>query len=242
MRSTRFMAFALGIFLFSSCGENKEKSTTDTTSTDTSTTTNTEAPASAIVSTPQHMLIVKHRISNYEKWIPSFEAHDSLREANGMHKHVIGRKVGDSNMLFVSVKADDMDKAIAFSKDPNLKQAMQKSGITGTPEMSLVTIVWQDTQRISSNIRSLTTFSVKDWDAWQTGFLEGKQERIDNGIVDRAYGYDAASNNKVSLVTAITDSAKASAYWKSDMLKQRRAQGGVIGEPNRFLFYITKRY
>lgn len=242
MRSIQLLAFVLSFFLFSSCGENKESSTTDTISTDTSATTSPKEPVSAVTTTPRHMMLVKHRVRNYEKWLSSFEAHDSLREANGLHKYVVGRKVGDSNMLLVSVKADNIDKALTFSKDPSLKQAMQKGGVTGTPDFSLVTIVWQDTQRISSNLRSLTTFSVKDWNAWQSNFQAGKQERMDNGITDRAYGYDAASNNKVTVVTAILDTAKAFAYWKSDMLKQRRAQGGVIGEPNRFLFYLAKRY
>ena len=63
-----------------------------------------------------------------------------------------------------------------------------------------------------------------------------------NGVVDRVYGHDPDDNTKVSLVTAVTDTAKAFAYWKSDELKKRRAAGGVIGEPKRFLFYVVKRY
>jgi len=83
---------------------------------------------------------------------------------------------------------------------------------------------------------------VKDWDAWQKSFEEGKQERIDNGIVERAFGHDADDNKKVSLVTAVTDTAKAFAYYKSDALKKRRAASGVIGEPKRFLYRVVQRY
>ncbi|MBC7874517.1 MAG: hypothetical protein H7Y01_11000, partial [Ferruginibacter sp.] len=71
---------------------------------------------------------------------------------------------------------------------------------------------------------------------------EGRQERIDNGITDRVYGHDADDNHKVMLVTALTDTAKAAAYWKSDMLKKRRAASGAIGEPDRFVFRIVQRY
>jgi len=38
------------------------------------------------------------------------------------------------------------------------------------------------------------------------------------------------------------DTAKAFAYYKSDALKKRREAGGVIGEPERFLFRIVQRY
>jgi len=82
----------------------------------------------------------------------------------------------------------------------------------------------------------------KDWDAWQKSFEDGKQERIDNGLTVRVVGHDPDDNKKVSLVTAVMDTAKASAYWKSDMLKKRRAAGGVIGEPKRFVFTIARRY
>ncbi len=162
MKTVRFLAFVMSFFLLASCGEDKEKTTTETVSTDTGATANTnnEAPASTIVSTPQHMMLVKHRVKNYDAWLPSFEAHDSMKLANGLHNYVVGQKVGDPTMLFVSLKADNIDRAIAFSKDPSLRQAMQKGGVTGAPDMSFVTIVWQDTQTISSNIRSLTTFAV----------------------------------------------------------------------------------
>jgi hypothetical protein len=145
-------------------------------------------------------------------------------------------------MVLVAVKCDDMAKAKAFAKDPSLKKAMQKGGVTGTPSFSFVTMTFQDTAVISSDMRSRTTFAVKDWDTWQKAFEEGKQERIDNGITTRAYGHDADNNKKVELVTAVIDTAKAFAYYKSDALKKRREAGGVIGEPKRFLFRVVQRY
>ena len=141
-----------------------------------------------------------------------------------------------------SVLSHKMDKAKAFAKDPSLKQAMQKGGVMGTPSFSFVTMTFQDTAVINSDIRARSTLQVKDWDAWQKSFEESKQERLDNGITVRAYGHDVDDNHKVELVTAITDTAKAFAYYKSDALKQRRAASGVIGEPNRFLFRVVQRY
>ncbi len=243
----RFFTGSLIVVLLSglfSCDGKDEKTTTETVSTDTSTNTVSAEPVatSSIVTTPQHMFIAKHKVKNYEKWKTSYDAHDSLRLANGLHSYVIGRSPTDSNMILVVVKADDPAKAKAFAKDPSLKQAMQKGGVTGTPVFSHVTMVWQDTSTLIGPIRSMTTFTVKDWAAWEKSFQEGAQERIDNGVVVRTYGHDVDNNKKVALVTAITDSAKAAAYWKSDMLKKRRAAGGVIGEPDRFLFRIVQRY
>ncbi len=143
----------------------------------------------------------------------------------------------------VALKADDVAKAKTFAKDPNLKKAMQKGGVTGAPSIVFSTAVWQDTVMLAPNtIRSRTTFTVKDWDTWLKSFQEGKQERIDNGIVDRVIGHDVDDNKKVFLVTAVVDTAKAFAYYKSDVLKKRREASGVISAPQRFLFQIVKRY
>ncbi|MEP7110408.1 MAG: hypothetical protein ABI760_20600 [Ferruginibacter sp.] len=248
MMSSRFLpgSFLTGVLFFlSSCNGGEEKSMTDSTSTDststTTATTETVAP-STIINTPQGMLLVKHKVGNFAKWKASYDAHDSLRLAGGMHSYVIGRGVEDSNMVLVAVKTDDMAKAKAFASDAKLKEAMQKGGVTGKPSFSFLTAVFQDTVVINSAIRSLTTFTVKDWDAWQKSFKEGNQERMDNGITDRVYGHDVDNNNKVMLVTALMDTAKASAYWKSDMLKKRRAASGVTSAPDRFVFRIVQRY
>ncbi len=232
------------LFSLVSCNGKDEKTTTETVSTDTASNMTSTEPvaASSIVTTPQYMMLAKHRVANFEKWKISYDAHDSLRLVNGLHNYVIGRSPSDPNMILVVLKTDDPAKAKAFAKDPSLKQALQKGGVTGTPVFSQVKMVWQDTAALSGPIRSMTTFTVKDWAAWEKSFQEGTQERMDNGIVARTYGHDADNDKKVTLVTAITDSAKAAEYWKSDMLKKRRAAGGVIGQPDRFLFSVVQRY
>ncbi|MEO6722549.1 MAG: hypothetical protein ABIN67_19420 [Ferruginibacter sp.] len=243
MISSRFfsVSFLAAVFFLFSCNGSDEKSSADQPGADTTATAEPVAP-STISTTPQSMLLVRHKVSDYTKWKASYDAHDSLRQAAGMRNYVIGRGAEDSNMVMVAVKTDDMAKAKAFAKDAKLKDAMQKGGVRGAPSFSFFTATFQDTAVISSALRSLTTFTVKDWDAWQKGFNEGKQERIDNGIVDRVYGHDADNDKKVMLVVAVMDTAKASAYWKSDMLKKRREASGVVSTPDRFVFRIVQRY
>lgn len=242
-RFTGVLFCAAMLFFLTSCGGDgsKEKTNTDSTTAE-STTTAVTPEINTIITTPQNMMVATHKVSDFAKWKASYDEHDSLRLVNGLHSYVIGRGIQDSNMVLVAVKADDMAKAKAFAKDPSLKKAMQKGGVTGTPLISFFTTTWQDTAAISSDIRSRTTFIVKDWDAWQKSFEEGKQERLDNGITVRAVGHDPDDNKKVSLVTAVMDTAKAYAYYKSDALKKRREAGGVIGEPKRFLFRVVQRY
>ncbi|MCF6406415.1 hypothetical protein L3C95_26200 [Chitinophaga filiformis] len=246
MKQLRFscvLVYATVIGLLVACaGGTSEKTTTDSTATDTVPPAEEMPVTGTVVTTPQSMMVVKFRIADYNKWLPSYESHDSVRLASRIHNYVIGRGVKDSNMILVAVKVEDMDKAKEFSKSPNLKEAMKKGGVMGTPTFNFVNMVFQDTVQMSTDLRSSTMFTVKDWDAWQKAFEQGKQDRMDNGIAVRAYGHEVDDNHKVVVVTALTDSAKAMAYWKSDMLKKRMAEGGVQGEPERFLFRVVKRY
>ncbi|HXB44323.1 MAG TPA: hypothetical protein VNV85_09720 [Puia sp.] len=244
MKQSRFsgLLFYSMVFLLASCGgnESEKKASTDSTAVDTSAAVVT--PKITTITTPQNMMVVTHKVSNYAKWKTSYDEHDSIRLANGIHSYVIGRGLKDSNMVLVAVKVDDTTKAKAFTKDPGLKKAMQKGGVMGMPTFTLTTMTFEDTATISSDLRSRTTFTVKDWGAWQKAFEDAKQERLDNGIAVRAYGHNSDNDKKVVLVTAIMDTAKAFAYYKSDMLKKRRAESGVIGEPERFLYRVVQRY
>lgn len=249
MKPSMFLSapvLAAVLFCLVSCGENKDKKTDDTSTASDSTvnpsTSESAAPASTITTIPQNMMVVRHKVADFNKWMATYDAGDSMRLANGLHNYVISRGLMDTSMVQVSVRADDVNRAKAFAKGPDLKKAMQKSGVIGAPVITFTTMTFRDTGTIASEIRSRTTFTVKDWDQWQRSFDSSRQMRMDNGLVDRSYGHDADNNKKVIVVVALMDTAKAFAYWKSDELKKRMAASGVTGAPQRFLYRVVKRY
>ena len=238
--STAGIAF---VFLFSSCNGDESKTGTATThSTATKSDAKTKTSESTVVYTPENVMVVWHKVADFTKWKTSYDAHDSMKVSNGIHNYVIGREVGDSNMVLVATKVDDITKAKAFAKDPSLKAAMQKGGVMGAPSIIINTMVYQDNAKNMSDFRSMTMFTVKDFDAWKTAFESHKQTRIDNGLTDRAYGYDADDKHKVTVVVAVNDSAKAFAFWKSDLLKKQRAESGVVGDVKRHVYRVVQKY
>jgi len=247
MKQSKFLLMLFGAsmtFFLTSCGGGEEKKSSDTTTdtTNTTATTTEVTPVNTISTTPQNMVIVRHKVANFAKWMVAYEGHDSARLADGLHSYVISRDARDSNMVMVALKADDLAKAKAFAKDPGLKKAMQKGGVTGVPSIKFYTMVLQDTAAIDSKLRSATMFKVKDWDAWKKSFDSAHALKTDNGLMLRAYGYDPDDNHNVVLIAAVMDTAKANAYWNSDMLKQRRAASGVVGKPERIVYTVVKRY
>lgn len=237
------------ILFLSACGDNKPKTdtetyggdTTSTTSTSTTTATETSTMPTTIT-TPQHVLVARQKTSDFTKWKAFYDSRDSNRMANGIHNYVIGRGVQDTSMALAAMRVDDLAKAKTYAKDPSRQKSLKQFGIATTPTFDIYTLTFQDTARISSDIRSMSTFTVKNWTTWQQNFEMGNQERMQNGLTTRSYGHDASDSNKVVVVVAIADTAKARAYWNSDSLKQRMARSGVIGQPKRFIFRVVQRY
>jgi len=136
MKLSRFSTpqFYLGVvILMTSCGSGGNEKTTATDSTTSADTAAKVQAVNTIVTTPQNMEVITHKVADFAKWSIAYEGHDSGRLASGLHNYVIGRGLEDSNIVLVALKVDDTSKAKAFAKDPGLKAAMKKSGSSWSP-------------------------------------------------------------------------------------------------------------
>ena len=244
MKSPRFPFLLFWAALFTvivSCGGNDENTDTDTVTTDTTTTVSTETTAAtAIDTTTLHLMLILQKVRNFSAWKASYDARDSIRQANGLHNYVLGRGVDDTGSVMIALRADDIDKAKAYARNPELRQAMQKGGVVGTPTFRFIKVNYRNTATDNTTLRSLAWFTVQDWATWKNSFDNGRLERESNGHMDRAYGHEVDDNRKILVAYAISDSAKARAYWHSDALKQRRTAAGVRGEPERFMYQVVQ--
>ncbi|MGG9972539.1 hypothetical protein ACQ33O_12165 [Ferruginibacter sp. SUN002] len=223
------------LLFFSACnsgGNSGKENSEDTTAKKTET-----APTK-----PENTLIVIHKVANYAKWKPFFDADDSAQKANSLTKFVIGRGLEDSNMVLIAFRMPDTAKAKVFAASPGLKAAMSKAGVIGAPTISYLNTVTLDTTTNSLATRVIVTHKVKDWDAWKKEFDSHKQARTDNGLVDRAVGYSMDDNHIVTVVCAIADMQKAKAFFQSADLKEKMAKSGVEGEPKIFFYTVVEKY
>jgi hypothetical protein len=190
---------------------------------------------------PANIMIVIHKVANFAKWMPGYEANDSLRLAFGLHSALVARGTKDSNMVMVVVTMDDVNKAKEFTASPGLKDAMKKGGVTGAPTISFVDMQMRDANA-TGNSRVLITHKVKDWDAWKKVFDADKPNRMNAGFIDRAVGYSVGDNHMVTMALIITDMKKAEDFSKSPELKKKMEDGGVEGAPNFFYYTVVKEY
>lgn len=238
--TTAFVASATLFFYSCNSAEKKDDGT------NTADTAKKEEPApmpEAKPIKPANIMLIWHKVSNFSKWLPGYESHDSARNANGLHNYVIGRGLDkDSNMVMVAVKMDDADKAKSLANDPTLKDRMQKSGVISAPKFAYIDVQMSDTSSNPVPLRVMRMIKVKDYDAWKKTFDSNKQLRMDAGLVDRALGYSVGDNHNVTIVYAVNDKKKAEAYFNSPELKERMKTSGVEGTPETFWYTVAKKY
>ncbi len=228
--------FSAGVLSLVSCnsgGDNKSSGKTDSTAMNQQNTG---------IMGPSSILLVRHKVADYAKWLPLYEAHDSVRLASGIHKYLIARGTEDSNMIMVAQGMDDVAKAKAFAASPDLKDVMKKAGVISDPMIDYLDVVTSDTTSITQTVRLMVRHHVKDWDAWKKVYDDDKPNRVNAGLTDRVLGHSNGDTHSVTLVFAVSDMAKAKDFISSKALKDKMDQAGVDGPPDFFFYKIVQKY
>lgn len=78
-------------------------------------------------------MFIRHRITDYEKWKPAFDANQPARVAHGATGHSVHRDADDPNTIIAAFRVNDIAEAKAFAESDDLRQAMQDAGVEGPP-------------------------------------------------------------------------------------------------------------
>jgi heme-degrading monooxygenase HmoA len=81
-------------------------------------------------------IYVRHRVKDYARWREGFDTHAAARQAGGATDEVyLMRNVDDPNDLTIILGWSDLEKARSFAQSASLKEALQKAGVAGPPEI-----------------------------------------------------------------------------------------------------------
>ena len=81
-----------------------------------------------------HML-VRHKVADFAKWKPVYDAHSSARQKAGLKEEYLFRNAEDPNEVLLLFSMEDLDKAKAFAASDDLREAMKKSGVSDKPDV-----------------------------------------------------------------------------------------------------------
>ena len=76
-----------------------------------------------------HMLI-GHKVSDFAKWKPVYDEHLSAREKAGLKEEHLFRNFHDPNEVLLLFSLEDFEKAKAFSASDDLRQTMERAGVS----------------------------------------------------------------------------------------------------------------
>jgi len=190
-----------------------------------------EEPATSAIA-PFKVMLIRHTVADYEKWKPAFDAHASVRKEYGQTDLDLLRGIDNPNQVLIVEKIGDVQKAKDFTALPELKETMQKAGVTSAPEFFYYDVIRNDDSKINTKDRVMVTHKVKDFDAWVKVYdKEGKATRASEGMVDRVLARGIDDPNLVHIVFAVTDMAKAKAAINSEGKKKLMTSAGVEGPP-----------
>lgn len=86
----------------------------------------------------QALTIVRHPVSDYDKWHLVYEEVEPLRQKYGITGASVFQDPGDANDVTVLHWFPTVDKAQGFVSDPELKDAMARAGVSGAPRIEIV--------------------------------------------------------------------------------------------------------
>ena len=84
-------------------------------------------------------MYVHHEVNDYAAWRKVYDDFDATRRKMGVTGQKVFRTIDNPNDVTVTHDFDSAEKAKAFAASAELKGAMAKAGVKGTPEIWLTT-------------------------------------------------------------------------------------------------------
>jgi heme-degrading monooxygenase HmoA len=80
-------------------------------------------------------LLVRHKVEDFAQWKAVFDEHGAARKAGGSQGAQVLRNVNDPSEQVIITEWPDLDHARNFAGSPDLRQAMQRAGVIGMPDI-----------------------------------------------------------------------------------------------------------
>jgi hypothetical protein len=84
-------------------------------------------------------MYIRHDVTDYAAWRKAYDDFDARRRKLGVTAQAVYQSVDNPNDVTVTHDFKSADKAKTFAASPDLKSAMEKAGVKGTPQIWFTT-------------------------------------------------------------------------------------------------------
>ena len=81
------------------------------------------------------MMVIHHKVADYNKWRVVYEADQPNRIAAGLTNCHVHQSLDDANDVFIGCSMADVVKARSFAGSKTLAETMTKAGVVGKPQI-----------------------------------------------------------------------------------------------------------
>lgn len=89
------------------------------------------------------ILVVHHRVADFDAWKPVFDEHEAVRRSHGQVEHRVYQDPLEPNRVVVHNDYPSEEAARGFAEDPSLPEAMERAGVVGEPGVGFATLAEQ---------------------------------------------------------------------------------------------------
>jgi hypothetical protein len=176
-------------------------------------------------------LTVIHECKDYAAWKKGYDRDAPNRAAAGLTDIHVLREHANANLVALMFGVSNVGRAKAFSTSPDLAAAMTAAGIVGTPKLRFR---HGEYNRVSAATYATLTLSVRDYETARKAYAMDAADRRDAGLTDLAMLQLDDDPNNLLLLWAVSDVARATAFFDSPALAAHMAKNaGVVGPPER---------
>jgi hypothetical protein len=80
-------------------------------------------------------LLVRHKVADFSKWKPAYDAHSSARQKAGLKEEHLLCNVDEPNEVILLFEAKDLQTAREFCASADLRERMQNAGVVDKPDI-----------------------------------------------------------------------------------------------------------
>ena len=81
------------------------------------------------------VLLIRHKVADYAAWKTVFDENERTRRAHGARGGRVLRRAADPDDLVLLIEWDDPDRARLFAASDDLREAMERAGVTDRPDI-----------------------------------------------------------------------------------------------------------
>jgi quinol monooxygenase YgiN len=83
-------------------------------------------------------VILTHEVQDYAQWREDFDAGEAFRVQNGVTVLDVYTAVDNSNKVTILTEFPSVEAVHGFMNAPSFKEAAQKAGVVGAPELKIL--------------------------------------------------------------------------------------------------------